>query len=303
MGMRITKDLVFSSGLLWIYGCDGGDLRRSLFWKEYGDNGSIWVDLDWDFGDLVYQRLQWDLVDPCSQERKGSSQEYGFISFRRFALRVERGYLQRRNEIPDLVRLILETSGSLWNIEPREVMGMDTNPGEPVCLKVVNTDYGISKNHGIDLFDNLIVRKIQRRFSVVKAIYWRDRWVFSRHSHLIISLVVIFISLLFSTLEVVMSQASLIKSGGSNKGKETLRPRLRVTLPDFDDSELIKGYSKTLIGRCVNPKKQDVQSLIFIFPRIWKIENRVTGADLGLGRFQFDFDEEEDIIEVLKMEP
>ncbi|CAA7032635.1 unnamed protein product [Microthlaspi erraticum] len=100
-----------------------------------------------------------------------------------------------------------------------------------------------------------------------------------------------------------MSQASLLKSGGSNKGKETLRPRLRVKLPDFDDSELIQGYSKTLIGRCMNPQRQDVKALIIIFPRIWKMENRVTGADLGLGRFQFDFDEEADIIEVLKMEP
>lgn len=27
------------------------------------------------------------------------------------------------------------------------------------------------------------------------------------------------------------------------------------------------------------------------------------GADLGLGRFQFDFQEEEDIVEVLKREP
>lgn len=38
-------------------------------------------------------------------------------------------------------------------------------------------------------------------------------------------------------------------------------------------------------------------------PMIWNIEDRVAGADLGLGRFQFDFDREEDIIEVLKMEP
>ncbi|CAA7042306.1 unnamed protein product [Microthlaspi erraticum] len=100
-----------------------------------------------------------------------------------------------------------------------------------------------------------------------------------------------------------MSQANALKSGGSNKWKETLRPRLRLKLPHFDNSELIKGYSTTLIGRCMNPQKQDVKSLIFIFPRIWNMENRVTGADLDLGRFQFDFDEEEDIIEVLKMEP
>lgn len=40
-----------------------------------------------------------------------------------------------------------------------------------------------------------------------------------------------------------------------------------------------------------------------MLPKIWQAERRAVGADLGLGRFQFDFDLEEDIIEVLKMEP
>ncbi|ESQ51182.1 hypothetical protein EUTSA_v10017779mg, partial [Eutrema salsugineum] len=33
------------------------------------------------------------------------------------------------------------------------------------------------------------------------------------------------------------------------------------------------------------------------------LEERVAGADLGLGRFQFDFESEEDIREVMKMKP
>ncbi|XP_013587566.1 PREDICTED: uncharacterized protein LOC106296062 isoform X2 [Brassica oleracea var. oleracea] len=45
----------------------------------------------------------------------------------------------------------------------------------------------------------------------------------------------------------------------------------------------------------MNPKQQDVKALIIMLPKIWKMEERVVGADLGLGRFQFDFDEEEDI--------
>ncbi|CAH2051698.1 unnamed protein product [Thlaspi arvense] len=60
-----------------------------------------------------------------------------------------------------------------------------------------------------------------------------------------------------------MSQAHQMINGGSSKRKDTLAPRLRIT----------------------------------------KVEERVAGADLGMGRFQFDFDTEEDIQAVLAMEP
>ncbi|XP_019092896.1 PREDICTED: uncharacterized protein LOC109129331 [Camelina sativa] len=53
----------------------------------------------------------------------------------------------------------------------------------------------------------------------------------------------------------------------------------------------------------MNPRLQDMKSLLFMLPRIWHLEGKVVGADLGLGKFQFDFDDEEDITEVLKMEP
>ncbi|XP_019083232.1 PREDICTED: uncharacterized protein LOC104701407 isoform X1 [Camelina sativa] len=53
----------------------------------------------------------------------------------------------------------------------------------------------------------------------------------------------------------------------------------------------------------MNPAMQDMKALLFMLPKIWKIEERVVGADLGMGRFHFDFDQEEDILEVLKMEP
>ncbi|CAE6073737.1 unnamed protein product [Arabidopsis arenosa] len=46
-----------------------------------------------------------------------------------------------------------------------------------------------------------------------------------------------------------------------------------------------------------------MKSLLHMMPRIWGLEGKVAGADLGLGKFQFDFDEEEDIAAVLKMEP
>ncbi|KAG2253624.1 hypothetical protein Bca52824_083760 [Brassica carinata] len=91
-----------------------------------------------------------------------------------------------------------------------------------------------------------------------------------------------------------MSQGNWItKSGG--KKVEVAKPGLRITVPQFDNSELIASYSKTLIGRCMNPQKQDMKIFLFLLPRIWNVEGRVAGVDLELGRFQFNFDLEEDI--------
>ncbi|XP_056860349.1 uncharacterized protein LOC108839562 [Raphanus sativus] len=99
-----------------------------------------------------------------------------------------------------------------------------------------------------------------------------------------------------------MSQGQWVaRSGGKNV--EVAKPKLRITVPRFDNTELIASYSRTLIGRCMNPHKQDMKILLFMLPRIWNVEGRVAGVDLGLGRFQFAFDLEEDITEVLKMEP
>ncbi|KAG2330754.1 hypothetical protein Bca4012_019621 [Brassica carinata] len=53
----------------------------------------------------------------------------------------------------------------------------------------------------------------------------------------------------------------------------------------------------------MNPQKQDMKTLLFMLPRIWQVEGWVVGSDLGLGRFQFYFEVEDDIKEVLKMEP
>ncbi|CAH2070659.1 unnamed protein product [Thlaspi arvense] len=100
-----------------------------------------------------------------------------------------------------------------------------------------------------------------------------------------------------------MSQGSLMASDGCNKSKDKLATRLKITVLQFDNTKLINAYSRTLIGRCMNPVAQEMKSLLFMLPRIWKVEDRVAGADLGMGRFQFDFDEEEDITVVLQMEP
>lgn len=99
-----------------------------------------------------------------------------------------------------------------------------------------------------------------------------------------------------------MTQGNWIEKSGGKK-VEVARPGIRITVPKFDNSELIASYSKTLIGRCMNPPRQDMNDLLFMLSRIWNVEGRVVGVDLGLGRFQFNFDLEEDIVAVLKMEP
>ncbi|ESQ46518.1 hypothetical protein EUTSA_v10000620mg [Eutrema salsugineum] len=100
-----------------------------------------------------------------------------------------------------------------------------------------------------------------------------------------------------------MAQSNLVKQTGLGMNADKSLKRLKITVPHFDNTNLIESYSRTLIGRCMNPHMQDMKALLFMLPRIWKVEERVAGADLGLGRFQFDFDKEEDIIEIMKMEP
>ncbi|XP_013624662.1 PREDICTED: uncharacterized protein LOC106330796 [Brassica oleracea var. oleracea] len=87
------------------------------------------------------------------------------------------------------------------------------------------------------------------------------------------------------------------------KNGDNTRKRLKITVPNFDNSELIKTFSKTLIGRCMNPPEQDMKALITNLPKIWGLEKRVTGMDLGLGKFKFVFETEEEIEGVLKLQP
>lgn len=53
----------------------------------------------------------------------------------------------------------------------------------------------------------------------------------------------------------------------------------------------------------MNPVAQDLKALLQNLPKIWKLESRVTGADLGFVKFQFVFEREEDIEGVLRHQP
>lgn len=101
----------------------------------------------------------------------------------------------------------------------------------------------------------------------------------------------------------MISQSQLLGSGGDSKEGEGARKRLKISVPHFDNSALVKTYSKSLIGRCMNPPEQDMQALIQNIPKIWKLEDRIVGTDLGFGKFQFDFQTEEQIEGVLKLQP
>ncbi|KAL0854088.1 hypothetical protein Bca101_059240 [Brassica carinata] len=100
-----------------------------------------------------------------------------------------------------------------------------------------------------------------------------------------------------------MTQSQLVGKNGDVQSEEGMHKRLKISVPHFDNYDLIKGYSKTLIGRCRNPAEQDIKALIVTFSKIWNLVDRVVGVDLGLGRFQFDSDHEEDIEAVLQMQP
>ncbi|KAL0854150.1 hypothetical protein Bca101_059302 [Brassica carinata] len=119
---------------------------------------------------------------------------------------------------------------------------------------------------------------------------------------IIISFLISFLGFFGFCEWVSMTQGQWItKSGG--KMVEGPKPGLKISVPRFDNSGLIASYAKTLIGRCMNPPKQAMKMLLFMLPRIWQVEGRVVGTDLGRGRFQFAFEREEDIVEVLKMGP
>ena len=153
------------------------------------------------------------------------------------------------------------------------------------------------------------------RFAINVLGFWRDELSYEYHYIrnwylLFIFITVSFIisyelncSLFLLLALVIMTQAQLVGKGGDGKNGEGNRKRFKISIPHFDNSNLIKSYSKTLNRKCMNPAEQDVTALLVMLPKNWKVEERVVGADLGMGRFQFHFDTEEDIVAVLEMQP
>lgn len=74
-----------------------------------------------------------------------------------------------------------------------------------------------------------------------------------------------------------------------------------IKIPDCDLDVATKRFKKTLIGRVLHLCGRSVEAMIGVLPRarIWNVEDIVRGVNLGNGRFQFDFDKEEDLVMVL----
>ncbi|RID75875.1 hypothetical protein BRARA_B02891 [Brassica rapa] len=103
--------------------------------------------------------------------------------------------------------------------------------------------------------------------------------------------------------EIRVMMGQLVGKGGDKVNGEKARKRLKISVPHFDNSDLIKSYAMTLVGRCMNPEAQMVDVLLVMLPKFWTVEERVTGDDLRMEKFQFHFEREEDIEAVLEMQP
>ncbi|WZZ77563.1 hypothetical protein YC2023_098135 [Brassica napus] len=76
-----------------------------------------------------------------------------------------------------------------------------------------------------------------------------------------------------------------------------------IKLMDQDDTLIVNEFSLSLIGKILNPKKQNVDKLLQKMPSQWGIENRITANDLGYGKFLLNFISEEDLNSVLRQGP
>lgn len=72
----------------------------------------------------------------------------------------------------------------------------------------------------------------------------------------------------------------------------------------MDNSHLIARFSKSLVGR-LNADVRSVEALLAVLPKpkIWDVEGRVRGMNLGNSRFQFDFNTQADLLKVLSKRP
>ncbi|KAG7572722.1 hypothetical protein ISN44_As09g010770 [Arabidopsis suecica] len=78
-----------------------------------------------------------------------------------------------------------------------------------------------------------------------------------------------------------------------------------IHIPGFDYSDLVEKYKNSLVGRMFHSEGRSIDTLIAFMPRarIWDVEGKVQGINLGNGKFQFDFKKEEDLLKVLAKRP
>ena len=90
-----------------------------------------------------------------------------------------------------------------------------------------------------------------------------------------------------------MSQSSLLvcNGGSSSGGRRPMIPEDDIIrIPDCDIIDAEERFRLTLIGRVFHIRGRSIDALIHLLPRprIWNVEGRVCGLNLGNGRFQFN---------------
>ncbi|KAL0677050.1 hypothetical protein Bca4012_005031 [Brassica carinata] len=79
--------------------------------------------------------------------------------------------------------------------------------------------------------------------------------------------------------------------------------KTRIRIQNPDNADLVQRHALTLIGRVTNRTTQRVGSLILFFMEHWKKSSKPSGSELGNDMFQFQFDNEEDLLDVLENRP
>lgn len=98
----------------------------------------------------------------------------------------------------------------------------------------------------------------------------------------------------------------IVHKGGSSSVRRKLESEDEIIqIPECDLSAVADRFRLTLIGRVFHLKGRSIEALIHLLPRnrIWNVEGRVRGINLGNGRFQFDFDNETDLLSMLNKRP
>lgn len=74
------------------------------------------------------------------------------------------------------------------------------------------------------------------------------------------------------------------------------KPHVLKNLSEFNSCE---RNTRSIMGRLLNPDNQKMASMIHDMPRLWRVSNRARGIALSSDRFQFIFDNENDLQMVL----
>uniref|UniRef100_A0A1J3CNP3 DUF4283 domain-containing protein n=1 Tax=Noccaea caerulescens TaxID=107243 RepID=A0A1J3CNP3_NOCCA len=75
---------------------------------------------------------------------------------------------------------------------------------------------------------------------------------------------------------------------------------LPFNIPDRPEYSSYERNELSLIGRTLNPDRQKMKNLLLDMPRKWQMYGKVRGVALSSEKFQFIFDSERDLIEILE---